>query len=268
MKGIIKTISSAVVGFMGRFLIALIIYAVGRIIIRKIRKWLKTSHKLDNIDVGVRTFLISFSGIVLNILLFITLAIMLGIPATSFVAAIASCGVAIGLAMQGSLSNVAGGIMILIFKPFKIDDYIATPETSGTVKNISVFYTFLSTPDNRTITVPNGTLMNSVVENYSTSDKRRVDITFTVSNDTDIDKVIDIMQKAMEEHPHVLKDPEPFARFSNQTPNAMEFTMRAWCETDKFWDVKFDLLETVKREFVKNNIMIPSNKLDVHIDNK
>lgn len=247
---------------------AVILLVVGLKVIKWIKKWLQTSRKLDKVDTGVRTFLVSFAGIALYALLFITIAMTLGIPTTSFITALASCGVAIGLALQGALSNFAGGLMILLFKPFKVGDYIETPDAAGTVSDITVVYTVLCTPDNKVITIPNGTLTNSVVQNYSAVEIRRVDLTFTTAYDCDIEQVKAILMGAIMAHPQVLVDPAPFARLSEHGESALTYTVRAWCKTADYWDVKFDLTETVKKEFDKNGIAIPFPQMDVHVSQK
>ncbi len=250
-----------------RLLIAGVVLIVGRKIIKWLKKKINNSAKGDTAEEqGAHLFLAGFAGIALNVLLFITIAMILGIPATSFIAALASCGVAIGLAMQGFLSNFAGGIMILIFKPFRIGDYIETPETAGTVSEISVVYTFLRTPDNKVITIPNGNLTNSIIQNYSAVDRRRVDMVFNVSYDSDIEVVKKILMDVVKRHPKVLQDPEPFARLSAHGASSLDFTARVWCKTDDYWTVKFDLMEEVKKEFDNNGISIPFPQLDVHID--
>lgn len=249
-----------------KLLTAAILLIIGLKLVKWVKKWLRTSHKLDKVDTGVRTFLVSFAGIALYALLFITIAMTLGIPATSFITALASCGVAIGLALQGSLANFAGGLMILLFKPFKVGDYIETPDAAGTVSDISVVYTVLCTPDNKIITVPNGTLTNSVVQNYSAVENRRVDLTFTTAYDCDIEQVKALLMRVVTAHPQVLADPAPFARLSEHGENALTYTVRAWCKTDDYWDVRFDLIEAVKKEFDQNGIAIPYPQLDVHLD--
>lgn len=251
-----------------KILTALIVLFVGCKLIKFVKKWVKKSPKLEKVDMGVRTFLSSFLGIALYVILFISIAMILGIPTTSFITALASCGVAIGLALQGALGNLAGGIMILIFKPFKVGDYITTSAVSGTVSNITIMYTVLATPDNKIITIPNGTLTNSVIENYSASDERRVDIVFTAGYECDADKVKEILFSEIEKHEKILKTPEPFARLTNCGDSAVEYTVRAWCKASDYWDVKFDLLENVKKEFDANGISIPYPQMDVHIDNK
>ena len=247
---------------------ALVILAVGTKIIRSFVKWIRKSPKLDNLDKSLRTFLASFCNIVLFILLVITITSILGIPATSFITILASCGVAIGLALQGSLSNFAGGLMILLFKPFKVGDYIEASGESGTVTEITVVYTILLTPDNKRITIPNGTLTNSVIENYSAEKIRRVDLAFTVEYGTDIDKVIGIVSRVIDSHPLALKDPAPFVRMSECGEHGIKVVGRAWCNNGDYWTVNFDVLEAVKKEFDANGINIPFNQLDVHLVDK
>ncbi len=264
---IIEFVIDLVTSIGTKLLFAVIVLFVGSKLIKIVKKWIKTSKKLDKVDMGVRTFLGSFLGITLYVILFVSIAMILGIPTTSFITALASCGVAIGLALQGALGNLAGGIMILIFKPFKVGDYITTVSSSGTVSNITIMYTVLKTPENKVITIPNGTLTNSVIENYSSSDKRRVDLVFTTAYDCDIDKVREILLAAAKGHAKVLQDPEPFARLTKHGESSLEYTMRVWCNADDYWDVNFDLIEAVKKEFDANGISIPYPQVDVHIDN-
>ena len=251
-----------------KLLAAIVLVIVGLKGIKWLRKWIRTSEKLNKIDNSLRSFMISFSSVVLYIVLFITVAVILGIPTTSFITMLASCGVAIGLALQGSLSNFAGGIMILLFKPFKVGDYIDAAGESGTVTEISVVYTELLTVDNKRIIIPNGTITNSVIENYSAENIRRVDFTFNTAYDSDIDKVKRIITEILESHTKALKNPECFVRLSAHNESALTYTARVWCKTDDYWDVNFDVIESVKKAFDENGIQIPYNQLDVHIDNK
>ena len=251
-----------------KLLAAIVLVIVGLKGIKWLRKWIRTSEKLNKIDNSLRSFMISFSSVVLYIVLFITVAVILGIPTTSFITMLASCGVAVGLALQGSLSNFAGGIMILLFKPFKVGDYIDAAGESGTVTEISVVYTELLTVDNKRIIIPNGTITNSVIENYSAENIRRVDFTFNTAYDSDIDKVKKIITEILESHPKALKNPECFVRLSAHNDSALTYTARVWCNNADYWDVNFDVIESVKKAFDENGIQIPYNQLDVHIDNK
>lgn len=249
-----------------RLLGALLLLIIGLRLIKWVKKKIRNSPKVIKLEDGVESFLTSFISITMYVSLFVSVALVMGVPATSFLAVLASCGVAIGLAMQGALSNFAGGIMILMFKPFKVGDYIATTETSGTVKAITVVYTVLGTPDNKIITIPNGTLTNSVVENYSAMEKRRIDLDFSVSYDSDTEEVKGLLLEIAKKHPLVLDDPTPMARMSEQNRSALVFTMRAWCKTDDYWDVRFDLVEATKAVFDKKGIKVPYQQLDVHLN--
>jgi len=244
---------------------AIIILAVGLKFNSWLAKWIRKSPKLDKLDTSLRSFLASFVKIVMYVLLFITVAMILGVPATSFITILASCGVAIGLALQGSLSNLAGGLMILFFKPFKVGDYIEASGESGTVTEISVVYTVLLTPDNKRITIPNGTLTNSVIENYSAEELRRVDLTFNVAFNSDDRQVKSIIQNIIDAHPLALKEPQSFIRMSRQTDNALIYTARIWCKNADYWTVYFDILENVKADFEAKGITVPFPQMDVHI---
>lgn len=253
-------------GFKLVAVIALVIVSLKAI--KWLKKWIKTSPKLDRIDSSLRSFAVSFLSVVLYAILFVTVLMILGVPATSFIAVLTTCAAAIGLALQGSLSNFAGGIMILLFKPFKVGDYIEAAGESGTVSEISVVYTELLTLDNKRITIPNGTLTNSVIENYSSEDLRRVDLTFNTAYDCDMNTVKNVISKVIENNPKALKNPEPFVRLSAHNDSALTYTVRIWCKNADYWDVNFDTIESVKKAFDENGISIPYNQLDVHIDNK
>lgn len=247
---------------------AIVILLVGLKLIKVLSNWIRSSPKLDKLDDSLRSFLASFSKIILYIVLIITVAMILGVPATSFITILASCGVAVGLALQGSLSNFAGGIMILLFKPFKVGDYIEASGEAGTVSEISVVYTELLTVDNKRITLPNGALTNSIIKNYSSEDKRRVDLTFNASYECDVEKVKDIITTVVNSHPAALKEPESFVRLSEHSDSALVYTVRVWCKNADYWTVYFDIIEGVKTAFDKNNIAIPFPQMDVHINNK
>lgn len=250
-----------------KLLIAALILVVGLFVIGSIKKFIKTSNKLNKMDSSLRSFLASFATIAMYIVLFITIASVLGVPMTSFLTILASCGVAIGLALQGSLSNFAGGVMILLFKPFKVGDFIEASGESGVVSEISVIYTVLLTVDNKRITVPNGSLTNSVITNYSAENLRRVDMTFTTAYNCDIAKTKSIIENIIAEHPMALKDPAPFVKLSKHGDSSLEYTVRIWCENANYWSVYFDVMESVKTAFDENNIEIPFPQMDVHVKN-
>ena len=250
-----------------KLIAVIVMIIVGLKAIKWLKKWIRTSPRLDKIDSSLRSFAVSFISVVLYAILFITTLMILGVPATSFVAVLTTCAAAIGLALQGSLSNFAGGIMILLFKPFKIGDYIEAAGEAGVVSEISVVYTELLTLDNKRITIPNGTLTNSVIENYSSEELRRVDLTFNTSYKCDVETVKSVISKVIENNPKALEKPEPFVRLSAHSDSALTYTVRIWCKTADYWDVNFDTIENVKKAFDENGIEIPYNQLDVHIDN-
>lgn len=264
MNYLLENVTS--IGF--KLLGAIAIVVIGMKLISILKKFLRTSPRLNKVDESLRSFMVSFVSVALYSLLFVTVALIIGVPAASFIAILTTCGAAIGLALQGSLSNFAGGIMILLFKPFKVGDYIEAAGEEGIVNEISVVYTEILTYDNRRITIPNGTLTNSVIENYTAEKIRRVDLTFDASYENDVDEVKKVISKVIEEHPLVLKNPDYFVRLSDHADNSLTYTVRAWCETANYWDVYFDIIENVKKAFDENNIKIPYNQIDVHMDNK
>lgn len=248
-----------------KLLAAILVLVVGIKLVKVLVKFIRTSDKLNKVDDSLRSFLSSFSSIVLYFVLIIVVASILGIPATSFITILASCGVAVGLALQGSLSNFAGGIMILLFKPFKVGDFIEASGECGTVVEISVVYTVILTTDNKRITIPNGSLTNSVIENYSAEELRRVDMTFSTGYNCDIETTKKVISDVIAAHPLALKDPAPFVRLSAHGESALTYTVRVWCKSENYWDVNFDIMEGVKEAFDKNGITIPYPQVDVHV---
>ena len=192
----------------------------------------------------------------------------LGIDTAGISALIATLGVGIGLAVQGSLANFAGGVLIILTRPFKIDDFIEAQGVSGIVEDIHIIYTTLRPPDNKVVSLPNGSLANGTIINYSTKETRRVDLVFSIAYETDYTKAHNLVLELAKKHGKVLSDPEPFCRISEHADSAIKLTLRVWCDAADYWDVYFDLLEQVKESFDKENIVIPFNQLDVHINNK
>lgn len=270
MSNALKEFIDSIIGFsvdaVIKLAIVFILLPLGLKIAKIVTKKIMNSKGMEKVDKSVKSFLNNLILITLNVTVVITAALVLGIPATSFIALLGTAGVAIGLALQGAFSNFAGGIMILIFRPFKVGHYIESGTLGGTVHDISIFYTVLRTPDNKHITIPNGTLMNASVINYSAEPTRRVDLVFTVHYDSDIEKVKKILLEQASSHEFALKTPEPFARITNYAASSIDFTLRVWCASENYWDLKFDLTESIKREFDQNNIVIPYQQIDVHID--
>ena len=260
MQDLINQISSVGVKVVGQLLLALLVFIVGKAIIKKLLKVLE-NKALSKGDPTLRKFMLSFAKILLYVVLVVSIIGILGVPMASVVTVLASAGVAVGMAMQGSLSNLAGGIMLMIFKPFKVGDYVSAAGGEGTVKEISMFYTVLTTVDNKTITIPNGSLMNANVVNFSAEDLRRVDLEFACAKSEDIDKVTDIMLKVMNGNEKVLKDPTPFAAMNGGSNEATKFTVRAWVKGGDYWDVYFALNHDIAKKLGENGIKAPAVRI-------
>ena len=249
-----------------KLIYVIVILVVGGKLIKLITKLITKGKGFNKLDKSVASFLLSFIKIVLNIVLIITIAGIIGIPSTSIITLLGSAGVAIGLAMQGGLSNIAGGLIILIFKPFKVGDFIDTHTDSGTVKSISLFYTTLVTPDNRIVSIPNGNLANSPSINYSTAKTRRLDIDLDISYDNSITDVKKSITKVLDKEKRIDREKEIFIRLTEYKESSIKYTIRVWVNHDDYWNVRFDLLENIKKAFEDDGIKIPYNQLDVHID--
>ena len=191
-------------------------------------------------------------------MLVVSIIAILGVPMASVVTVLGTAGAAVALGLQGSLANLAGGIMLVIFKPFKVGDYVETSGVQGVVHSINLFYTVLITLDNKRITVPNGTLMNANVIDYSAEDTRRVDLTFLTARSEEPARIQALMQEVMAANDKVLKDPAPFAQISGGTNEALEFTVRAWCATGDYWDVYFSLIQSISEKLGANSVQSPA----------
>lgn len=266
MENVLRIVANFCINAGIKLIIALLVLVIGLKISKIITNKFIKSKSMRKVDPSVQSFISNVILIALDALVVVSAALIIGIPAASFIALLGTAGVAIGLALQGAFSNFAGGIMILIFRPFKVGDYIDYSGLSGTVLDISIFYTVLCTIDNKHITIPNGTLMNSSVINYSAEKTRRLDIDFNVSYDSDIEKVKSIILDKTNAHSAALQDPAPFCRLTNQGESALTFTLRVWCDSADYWQLKFDLLEGIRKDFDKNGISIPFPQLDVHLD--
>jgi small conductance mechanosensitive channel len=265
MENIINNLSNKSVDFVLKIIAALVVLLVGFKIVNVIDKKLKKTNRFSKIDSTAKTFLISFANISVKVVIIIVVLSIVGVPMASLVTLVGSCAVAIGLALQGGLSNIAGSLMILIFKPFKVGDFISANGMDGTVKAITMFYTTITTIDNRVIQLPNGALSNSNIINFSANPKRRVDIDLSVSYNSDIDKVKKIIMDVINKQKLILADEEKFVRLRLHAESALVFTLRVWTKTQDYWTVYYDLMEQIKKEFDKNNIEIPYNQLDVHM---
>ena len=251
-----------------KVIISLIILAVSfrviNVVARKIQKRTLNNDKLDKTMVKTLTYI---GKIAAKIVVVICLIGYLGIDTSGLTALVTSLGVCAGLAVNGALSNFAGGVIILFTRPFKVDDYIEVEGTAvaGTVEDIQIVCTKLRTPDNKVIYVPNGTLSNSNIINYSEKDTRRVDFSFSIAYENDFEIAKALVMVVCQSHALVLSDPEPLVRVSEHAESGVKLTARVWVKKDNYWTVKYDILEAVKATFDESGIKIPYNQLDVHV---
>ncbi len=236
---------------------AILILIIGLFIVNMITKLAKKVMRKSSIDITLEKFLGNLLGWGLKILLIISVISKLGVETTSFAAILAAAGLAVGLALQGSLSNFAGGVLIMIFKPFKIGDLIEGQGEIGVVKEIEIFTTKLTGLSNKEIIIPNGSLSNGNIVNYTTEGTRRVDLVFGVSYDADIKQTKNVLMDVLTSHPKILKDPAPGVTVSELADSSVNFAVRPWCKTEHYWDVYFEVTENVKEALDKANIDIP-----------
>ena len=262
-------LSNFAVSYGFKILGTLLILLIGPILIKWVVKLIKRGKKFATLDANTQTLIVDIVKVLLYVLLIAIVAINLGVAGSAIAATIASCGLVVGLALQGSLSNFAGGIMILVFKPFCIGDFIEANGQSGTVKDIGIFYTVLHTPDNKVVTMPNGSLSNAVVVDYSVNDIRRVDLKLSVAYSTDINFVKDTLLELAAAHELVIHDDPahaPFVRLGEHADSALVFNFRVWVKASDYWATYFDLLELSKQVFDARGISIPFPQIDVHMD--
>ncbi len=248
-----KLIGAIVVLILGLWVIKILTKAVSKLLNKK-----KT-------DASLASFVKSLTNILLKVLLVVSVMGMVGIEMTSFIAILGAAGLAVGMALSGTLQNFAGGVMILIFKPFKVGDFIEAQGYIGTVSEIQLFNTILKTLDNKTVIIPNGGLSTNSMTNYSTEPTRRVDWTFGIAYGDDIDKAKSVIFKLIEADKRILKEPEPFVAVSELADSSVNFTVRAWVKSEDYWGVFFDMNEVIYKTFATENLNIPYPQMDVHL---
>lgn len=251
-----------------KLIIGIFLLWIGWKLAKKIVNILNKALERRNVDVTIRSFLDTFLEVILKGLVILVVLEYVGIKTTGVAALVASAGVAIGLALQGSLSNFAGGLVILLIRPFNVGDYVEGAGHNGVIEKIGMFYTHMVSVDNKLILVPNGTLANGSIVNYSAKELRRVDLTFGVGYEQDILKVKRVLSNIVEAHDLILKTPEPFIALSNHGDSAINFVVRVWVNNSDYWKVHFDLLESVKVAFDNEDISIPYPQMDLHIKNE
>lgn len=245
-------------------LLAAVIFIAGRFLISVINRLVAQMMERRKIDATIQSFLRSFINILLTILLLISVVSALGVNTTSFAALLASAGVAVGMALSGNLQNLAGGLIILLFKPYKVGDYVDAQGVNGTVKEIQIFHTVLITPDNKIIYVPNGSLSSGSVTNYSLSQLRRVDWTVGVEYGTEIEKVRQTVLDLIKKDSRILTDPAPFIALSALADSSVNITIRVWVKNEDYWGVFFDMNQNIYEVFNREGISFPFPQVTVH----
>jgi small conductance mechanosensitive channel len=246
---------------------AIIVLIIGWKIIGLISRSLRRTMEKRELDPSLQSFMGSLITVLLRILLIISVLSMVGVAMTSFIAILGAAGLAVGLALSGTLQNFAGGVMILIFKPFKAGDFIDAQGYMGTVKEIQIFNTILKTPDNKTVIIPNGGLATGAMVNFSTEPQRRVDWTFGIAYGDDADKAKAVLLDLLKSDKRVLADPEPFVAISALDDSSVNFTARAWANAADFWSLFFDMNQKVYQTFPQKGLNIPFPQMDVHLHN-
>lgn len=254
------------IDFAFKLLIAIIIFIVGRWIIKRLVKLSEKIMTKRKIDFTLKGFLSNLISFFLFLVLFIAIINAIGTKTFSIAAIIGSAGLAIGLAVKDNLANFAGGVMLLFNKPFKVGEYIEAQGLAGTVRSIGILYTTLTTSDNKTINIPNGPLSTGSITNISRQPTRRVNLTVAIEFGTDIEAFKKLLLEIAHAHPLILKDPAPFCRMTNIGDHGMEFTVRVWTANKNFWTVTFDLNEEICRQIEEKGFVIPFNQLSVHIE--
>lgn len=251
-----------------KILLAIVVFLVGRWIVRRLNKLLAKILEKRHVEASLSTFVKSLVNITLTLLLIIVVIGVLGIETSSFIALFASAGVAIGMALSGTLQNFAGGVMILLFKPFKVGDTIEAQGQSGTVREIQIFNTILATPDNKIIIIPNGGLSTGLMKNYSREATRRVDWEFGIAYGDDYTKARAVIARLLNADGRVLKDPAYFIALTSLGESSVNIVVRAWVNAGDYWGVYFDMNEKVYKTFAEENLNIPFPQLDVHLHGK
>ena len=251
-----------------KLIIAIIILIIGFKIINYLSKKLTRSLSKKNIDTTISKVTVSFSRVILKVLLVILMVGYVGIQTASLSAVVLSLGTGISLAVQGTLSNFAGGVIILIMRPFRIGDFISSNGQSGTVEDIKLFYTHIVTTDNKAVMIPNGTLANNVIVNASAKEDRRCDVIMPVSYDTNTEFAIEVIKGVISKNNNIFDTPAPVVKVGELADSSINIYVRVWCKNSEYWNVYFYLLNEIKNAFNENNIEIPFNQLDVNLSNK
>lgn len=262
---VMSKITELTLNYGPKLIAAIAVLIVGLWAVKLITRAVERNIEKRDIDETLKPFLVSIVSILLKAMLIISVLSMMGIQMTSFIAVLGAAGLAVGMALSGTLQNFAGGAMILLFRPFKVGDFIDAQGYTGTVSEIQVFNTVLKTPDNKTVIIPNGGLSNSSMVNFSTEEERRVDWTVGIGYGDDVDKARQVIQALCDQDTRILKDPELTIAVSELGDNSVNFAVRAWVKAENYWPVFFEMNENVYKAFDKEGLNIPYPQMDVHV---
>lgn len=253
-----EKIKEMLAGAGGNLVLAAVVAVVGVIVIKYVMKVLRRLKSFEKLDQTMTRFVLNFIKWLLYVMLIIGVIGILGVPMAQVIAVLASAGVAVGLALQGALSNLAGGILLMVLRPFNVGDYVDAAGASGVVQSINLFYTVLLTLDNKRVTVPNGSLMNANVVDYTAEPLRRVDLAFACAKSEKPAEIQKCILDAVALSQYALQEPAPFAHISGGTNEAMEFTVRVWCKTENYWDLYFELNQSIVEAFAAKGVQAPA----------
>jgi len=265
MDKYIESIQGLIITYGARVVLAIVVLLVGLWLIGKVVKTMGNVMIKRNADPSLIPFLLSITGILLKVMLVVSVVGMIGVETTSFIAVLGDAGLAIGMALSGTLQNFAGGVIILMLKPFRVGHYIEAQGHSGTVSEIQIFNTFLKTPDNKTVILPNGALSSGAMTNYSTEPTRRVDLTFRISYTDDIDQAKNILKRLLSEDERVLQNPAPVVVILSLGDSSVNIGVRPWVKSEDYWGLLWDMQGKVKKAFDAEGISIPFPQMDVHV---
>lgn len=265
MQGYVDTAVEMAMQYGPKLILAILVLIIGLWIIKRVTNVMAKGMEVSSTDPTLAKFLRNLASVIFKALLFISVASMVGIETTSFIAILGAAGLAIGLALQGSLGNFAGGVLVLMFRPYKVGDFVDAQGVAGTVSEIQIFNTVLKTPDNKVIIIPNGAISNGIITNFSAEETRRVDFVFGIGYDDDIEKARATLLNIFSQDERVFSDPEPFVKVGNLGDSSVDFTCRVWANAADYWGVYFDTIEKVKATFDAENISIPYPQTDVHL---
>ena len=261
MDQITGKIKEMLTGAGGSIVLAIVIGIVGFLLIKYLMKMLRKLKGFEKLDQTMTRFVLNFIKWLLYVMLIIAIISILGVPMAQVIAVLASAGLAVGMALQGALSNLAGGILLMVLRPFNVGDYVDAAGASGFVQSINLFYTVILTIDNKRITVPNGSLMNANVVDYTAEPLRRVDLVFACAKSEKPAEIQQCILGAIAGSQFALQEPAPFAHISGGTNEAMEFTVRVWCKTENYWDLYFELNQSIVEAFAAKGVQAPALRI-------